>query len=185
MLVRHSAVGEAVLNAGRGSNAGRPASGIVHAITMPMTTLLLFAAAFIGGALNALAGGGMLVTFPALLLIGISYFGGGIGFLMPAAFDTALAHFADLGAKIIAIIVHALRTLGPQATAQQVHDFIVHLKDFSSIDGVYDFEKVPQRGLDLSNAVMTVWTRKPRPRRLSVRPAAHRSNLVQDRSRAS
>jgi hypothetical protein len=35
-------------------------------------TLALFAAAFVGGALNALAGGGTLVTFPALLLAGLS-----------------------------------------------------------------------------------------------------------------
>ncbi len=57
------------------------------------------------------------------------------------------------------IVVHALRTLGPEATAQQVHDFIEHLKGFASIDGVYDFEKVPQRGLDVSNSVMTLWSK--------------------------
>jgi uncharacterized protein len=40
---------------------------------MPLvTTLLLFTAAFIGGALNSLAGGGTLVTFPALLLAGLN-----------------------------------------------------------------------------------------------------------------
>lgn len=40
---------------------------------MPLvTTLLLFAAAFVGGALNSLAGGGTLVTFPALLLAGVN-----------------------------------------------------------------------------------------------------------------
>lgn len=37
-----------------------------------MTTLALFAAAFLGGALNSLAGGGTLVTFPALLFAGLS-----------------------------------------------------------------------------------------------------------------
>lgn len=57
------------------------------------------------------------------------------------------------------IIVHALRTLGPNATAQQIHDFLIHLKGFASIDGIYDFEKVPQRGLDISNAVMTLWNK--------------------------
>ncbi len=35
-----------------------------------MTTLALITAAFVGGALNSLAGGGTLVTFPALLFIG-------------------------------------------------------------------------------------------------------------------
>lgn len=37
-----------------------------------MTTLMLFAAAFLGGALNSLAGGGTLVTFPALLFAGLN-----------------------------------------------------------------------------------------------------------------
>jgi hypothetical protein len=37
-----------------------------------ITTIILTAAAFLGGALNALAGGGSLVTFPALLLAGLN-----------------------------------------------------------------------------------------------------------------
>ena len=37
-----------------------------------MTTVILIAAAFLGGALNALAGGGTLVTFPALLFAGLN-----------------------------------------------------------------------------------------------------------------
>jgi uncharacterized protein len=37
-----------------------------------MSTLILFAAAFVGGALNSLAGGGTLVTFPTLLFVGLS-----------------------------------------------------------------------------------------------------------------
>jgi|SRR6185312_1328721 len=40
---------------------------------MPLVTaLLLFAAGFVGGALNSLAGGGTLVTFPALLFAGLN-----------------------------------------------------------------------------------------------------------------
>ena len=35
-------------------------------------TVILIAAAFLGGALNSLAGGGTLVTFPALLLAGLN-----------------------------------------------------------------------------------------------------------------
>lgn len=58
------------------------------------------------------------------------------------------------------IIVDALRKLGPQATTQQVHDFLEHLKGYASIDGVCDFEKVPQRGLDVSNSVMTLWDKQ-------------------------
>jgi uncharacterized protein len=37
-----------------------------------VTTLALIAAAFLGGALNSLAGGGTLVTFPALLFAGLN-----------------------------------------------------------------------------------------------------------------
>ena len=37
-----------------------------------MITVILIAAAFLGGALNSLAGGGTLVTFPALLLAGLN-----------------------------------------------------------------------------------------------------------------
>src|SRR5216684_32296 len=37
-----------------------------------ITIIVLTAAAFLGGALNALAGGGSLVTFPALLFAGLN-----------------------------------------------------------------------------------------------------------------
>jgi len=37
-----------------------------------ITVIVLTAAAFLGGALNALAGGGSLVTFPALLFAGLN-----------------------------------------------------------------------------------------------------------------
>jgi uncharacterized protein len=36
-----------------------------------VTTVILIVAAFLGGALNSLAGGGTLVTFPTLLLAGL------------------------------------------------------------------------------------------------------------------
>jgi branched-chain amino acid transport system substrate-binding protein len=78
--------------------------------------------------------------------------------------------FASIGAKPdepselawdpAMIVVDALRTLGPDATAAQVHDFLVHLKGFAGIDGVYDFTKVPQRGLSADNSVVTVWNAK-------------------------
>jgi uncharacterized membrane protein YfcA len=37
-----------------------------------VTTVVLIIAAFLGGALNSLAGGGTLMTFPALLFAGLS-----------------------------------------------------------------------------------------------------------------
>jgi len=67
---------------------------------------------------------------------------------------------AELAWEPAMIIVHALRTLPPNATAAQLHDFLIHLKGYAGVDGVYDFEKVPQRGLDVTNAVITLWSDK-------------------------
>jgi branched-chain amino acid transport system substrate-binding protein len=55
------------------------------------------------------------------------------------------------------IAVTALRKLGPGATAAQVQDFITHLDHYPGVDGVFDFVKVPQRGLDVSDAVVARW----------------------------
>ena len=57
------------------------------------------------------------------------------------------------------IVVAALRKLGTGATAERVHDYISHLKGYAGVDGVFDFEKIPQRGLDVSNAVITRWNK--------------------------
>jgi len=56
------------------------------------------------------------------------------------------------------IVVDALNHLGPKATALQVRDYIGALKGFAGINGVYDFQKIPQRGLDEQAAVMTLWS---------------------------
>lgn len=58
------------------------------------------------------------------------------------------------------IVVTALRHLGASASAPQVHDYITHLTGYAGVDGVFDFEKVPQRGLDVSDAVVTRWDKK-------------------------
>jgi branched-chain amino acid transport system substrate-binding protein len=58
------------------------------------------------------------------------------------------------------LIVDTLRTLGPQVTAAQVHDRIANLTDYPGIDGTYDFKKVPQRGLDVTGAMITRWDAK-------------------------
>jgi branched-chain amino acid transport system substrate-binding protein len=55
------------------------------------------------------------------------------------------------------IVVDALRRLGPDASATQIHAHISHLRDYAGINGIYDFEKVPQRGLNDQNAVVTRW----------------------------
>jgi branched-chain amino acid transport system substrate-binding protein len=55
------------------------------------------------------------------------------------------------------IVVSALKKLGPAATPAQIRDYLANLKDFAGINGVYDFRKIPQRGLDDSNVVVTQW----------------------------
>jgi branched-chain amino acid transport system substrate-binding protein len=55
------------------------------------------------------------------------------------------------------LVVDALRKLGPEATAVQVRDYLVKLKGFAGINGVYDFPKIPQRGLDEKDAIVTLW----------------------------
>jgi branched-chain amino acid transport system substrate-binding protein len=56
------------------------------------------------------------------------------------------------------IVIDALQHLGPNATAQQVRDYIGALKGFAGVNGVYDFSKIPQRGLDVQAAVVTLWS---------------------------
>jgi branched-chain amino acid transport system substrate-binding protein len=58
------------------------------------------------------------------------------------------------------IIVAALRKLGTTASATQIHETIAHLKGYAGVDGVFDFEKVPQRGLSVADAVVTRWDKK-------------------------
>ncbi len=55
------------------------------------------------------------------------------------------------------IIIDALRKLGPAATAAQLREHVAHLKNYAGVDGIYDFERVAQRGLDVNDAVVTLW----------------------------
>jgi branched-chain amino acid transport system substrate-binding protein len=55
------------------------------------------------------------------------------------------------------VVIHALQTLGPDASAEQIRNFIANLENYPSIDGVLNFKTVPQRGLSVGNAVMTLW----------------------------
>jgi branched-chain amino acid transport system substrate-binding protein len=55
------------------------------------------------------------------------------------------------------IVVEGLRKLGPNATAAQLHDFILHLSDFAGVDGIYDFVKYPERGLGPENSTVTTY----------------------------
>jgi branched-chain amino acid transport system substrate-binding protein len=75
--------------------------------------------------------------------------------------------FKDAGAQVdisselawdpALILIDALKKLGPDAGAQKIRDDIAGLKNYAGVNGVYDFEKVPQRGLSVDNAVVTRW----------------------------
>lgn len=68
----------------------------------------------------------------------------------------------DIGATLswdpALIVINALQHLGPNPSATQVRDYIAQLKGFAGINGIYNFPKSPQRGLDVNGAVVTLWS---------------------------
>ena len=68
------------------------------------------------------------------------------------------------------LLVAALRKLGPDATANQIQQYLDGLTSFAGINGIYDFKTYPQRGLGVGNVVVVrferekknwVWLSKP------------------------
>ncbi len=55
------------------------------------------------------------------------------------------------------IVVAALRKFGPNATAEQIREFIANLTDFPGIDGVYNFKASPERGLGPDSAIAVTY----------------------------
>jgi branched-chain amino acid transport system substrate-binding protein len=55
------------------------------------------------------------------------------------------------------LVAAALAKAGPGATAEQIRAAIDGMNGFAGVNGIYDFRRVPQRGLDDSNVVMTRW----------------------------
>jgi branched-chain amino acid transport system substrate-binding protein len=55
------------------------------------------------------------------------------------------------------IVVQALRALGPDAKAAQIHAYIENLHDFAGANGYYDFRTGDQRGLTANDIVMARW----------------------------
>jgi len=52
------------------------------------------------------------------------------------------------------IVVAALKQLGPDATAKDIHNYIANLTDFAGIDGLYNFKENPERGLGPDSAIV-------------------------------
>ena len=68
------------------------------------------------------------------------------------------------------IVVEALRKLGPDATAEQLRQYIAALTDFAGVDGIYDFKAYTERGLGPTSSAIVrydaegkrwVWLSKP------------------------
>ena len=38
-----------------------------------------------------------------------------------------------------------------------IHEAMQHLKGFAGVNGIYDFEAIPQRGIGLAGTVVTTW----------------------------
>ncbi len=72
-------------------------------------------------------------------------------------------HRPDVGATLAwdpaAIVIAALRVVGPDATPAALRAQIAGMAGFAGLNGLYDFRKNPQRGLDESDVVMARWDR--------------------------
>ena len=55
------------------------------------------------------------------------------------------------------LVVTALRKLGPSATAQQLRDYLSNIQGVAGVNGIYDFKKTPQRGVNDSSVYVTRW----------------------------
>jgi branched-chain amino acid transport system substrate-binding protein len=60
------------------------------------------------------------------------------------------------------ILVDALRRLPPNPTALQLRDSLAELRGYAGVNGIYDFQREPQRGLTVENAVVTRWNKDAR-----------------------
>ena len=58
------------------------------------------------------------------------------------------------------IVASALRKLGSGATAAQLRQYIDGLTDFAGVDGTYNFNKYPQRGLGPEASTVTTYDAK-------------------------
>ena len=63
----------------------------------------------------------------------------------------------ELGWDPPLIIAAALNALPPGASAAELHDYLERLRGYDGIDGTYDFTRVKQRGLDVSDALVIRW----------------------------
>jgi branched-chain amino acid transport system substrate-binding protein len=70
---------------------------------------------------------------------------------MPQDFQTGMAWDPAL------IVIDALRKIGPNATAAQLHTYLEGLHDYTGITGTYDFRDGSQRGLGIDSTLIMRW----------------------------
>ena len=71
------------------------------------------------------------------------------------------------------VVVSALRKLGPNATAAQVRDAIDGVHDWNGVFGTYNYQVVPQRGLDLEHVIITRWNKSTNRFIAVTKPGGH------------
>ena len=62
-----------------------------------------------------------------------------------------------IGWDPVMIVVDAYRHIGPDATAEQLRDFVDNLHGYAGTSGIYDFGDAEQRGLTISALVVDRW----------------------------
>ena len=63
----------------------------------------------------------------------------------------------ELGWEPLRAVADALNKLPEGADAKKLHDFLVNWQGHIGAEGVYDFKKTPQRGLNIDNAIVVRW----------------------------
>jgi branched-chain amino acid transport system substrate-binding protein len=62
-----------------------------------------------------------------------------------------------IGWDPIMIVVDAYHHIGPDATAQQLRDFVDNLHGYAGTSGIYDFGDAEQRGLTINALIIDKW----------------------------
>jgi branched-chain amino acid transport system substrate-binding protein len=70
---------------------------------------------------------------------------------MPQDFQTGIAW------DPVMIVIDALRKIGPNATAEQLHAYLENLHGYTGITGTYDFRDGSQRGIGADAAIIMRW----------------------------
>lgn len=74
----------------------------------------------------------------------------------------------------VSILIDALRRLGPNATAAQIHAYVDGVQNWVGIDGSYDFRAIPQRGVGDAATIMYLWNPAEKSFTIASKPRGER-----------